>query len=220
MQAVPPFDTQGFVAEHLVARGAPDVGGDVELVGQHLLGVEGGEHARAAGEDLGPVLGVPGSRPEPVEATHNSVLNPVGHGRHRVRLVVEREVVEAVLGFSAVHALDAVSDDDRHLVGERRVVRATGRVGASVMMALAIAVLEALTGERGTPGGGAEEEAASPLVSEAPDQVADTLETEHRVEDEEGDHRLAPRRVGGAGGGEAGHRTGFGDPLLEEPSAS
>ena len=123
------------------------------------------------------------------------LTQPVGHRRHRVVLVVEREVVEDVLGLVAVHALDALADDHRDLVRERRVVRAAVRHGRREHLALAVAVLEALTGERGATGGRAEQEAPPALVAERPDEVADTLEAEHRIEDEERDHRLTPRRV-------------------------
>ena len=83
-------------------------------------------------------------------------------------------------------------------------------------VALAVAVLQPLAGERRAAGGRAEQEAAAALVAERPDEVADALEPEHRIEDEERDHRLTPRRVRGAGGGERRHRPGLGDPLLED----
>jgi hypothetical protein len=54
---------------------------------------------------------------------------------------------------------------------------------------LPVAVLQALARQRLRPA--AEEEPASALVAERPDQVADTLEAEHRIEDEERDRRLA-----------------------------
>ncbi len=56
--------------------------------------------------------------------------------------------------------------------------------------------------ERRAAGRRAEQEAAPALVAERPDLVADALEAEHRVEDEERDHVEAVGRVGGAGGGE------------------
>src|SRR5206468_7565770 len=83
-------------------------------------------------------------------------------------------------------------------------------------MPVAVLVLEALTVESRAAGGGADQEAAGAGVVGCPDEIADPLEAEHRIEDEEREHRLRPRRVGGAGGGEAGHRAGLGDALLED----
>ena len=81
---------------------------------------------------------------------------------------------------------------------------------------MTVAVLQSLARERRAPRGRAEQETAPTLVAERPDEVADALEAEHRIEDEERDHRLAPRRVRGAGGGERRHRAGLGDALLED----
>src|SRR4029450_11980882 len=116
-----------------------------------------------------------------------------------------------------VHALDAVPDDDRHLVREGRVVRAAVRHGGGEYVALSVTVLQALARERGAAGGRAEQEAAAALVPEAPDEVAHALEAEHRIEDVERDHRLAPRGVARPDRGRRRHRAGLGDPLLEDP---
>ena len=63
-----------------------------------------------------------GPRLELVKPFENALLDAFGHRRHRVVLVVERQVVEDVLAFD-IHAAHAVGDDDRQLVGEGRVVR-------------------------------------------------------------------------------------------------
>ena len=63
--------------------------------------------------------------------------------------------------------------------------------------------------------GPAEEEAAAPGVAERPDLIPGALQAEHRIEDVEGQHVGPERRVGGAGGGERGHRACLGDPFLE-----
>ena len=52
-------------------------------------------------------------------------------------------------------------------------------------------------------------------VGGGPDQVADALEPEHRVVDEERNRVHAVRRVRRAGGDERRHRPGFGDAFLE-----
>ena len=112
--------------------------------------------------------------------------------------------------------LQAVAHDDGHLVGERRVVGLDGRVDRGEQEAVAVLVLEALAEQRGAPGGGAEQEPAGPGVGGLPDEVADPLEPEHRVEGEERHHRHALRGVRRAGGDEAGHRARLGDALLED----
>ena len=53
---------------------------------------------------------------------------------------------------------------------------------------MAVLVLQALAGQRGAPGGGAEQEAARLDVAGRPDEVADALEAEHRVVDVERHH--------------------------------
>ena len=138
-----------------------------------------------------------------------------GIGRHHLVLVVERQVVDDVLVLQP-HAAQAVADDRRHLVGEGRVVGLGGRVDRGQQEAVAVLVLEALAEQRGAPRGGAEQEAPGPGVARLPDEVADPLPAEHRVEGEERHHRHALGRVAGAGGDEAGHRAGLGDALLED----
>ena len=53
-------------------------------------------------------------------------------------------------------------------------------------------------------------------VGGGPDQIADALEAEHRVVDEERNHVDAVRGVGGAGGDERRHRAGLGDAFFED----
>ena len=159
---------------------------------------------------------LPRRRLQQVHAAHDAVLDAFGHRRLHVVLVVEREVVEAILGFGPVHAADAVAHEHADLVRERGVVRAAVRVRERVHLRLPVAVLQPLARQRGAARGGAEQEAAAALVAERPDHVADALEAEHRIEDVERDHRLAPRRVRGGGRGERRHRARLGDPLFEE----
>ena len=83
-------------------------------------------------------------------------------------------------------------------------------------MAVAVLVLEPLAVERGAPRRRADQEAARARVAGRVGQIADPLQPEHRVEDEEGDRRHLERRKRGAGGDEGGHRARFGDPLFED----
>src|SRR5262249_12668439 len=84
-------------------------------------------------------------------------------------------------------------------------------------LALPVAVLQALAHERRSSRRRAEQEAAATLVPEAPDEVAHALEAEHRIEDEERDHRLAPGGVAWPGRRRRRHRARFGDALFEDP---
>ncbi|EPJ37408.1 putative Pyruvate dehydrogenase E1 component [Streptomyces afghaniensis 772] len=161
-------------------------------------------------------------RVEAVQALDDALVDAV-HGRLRglrQRLVVDGQVVEDVLvltrGRLAVHPAQTVLDDDRDLVRERRVVRQRRRVRRGDDGGVAVGVLEALTGQRRAARRGADEEAAAELVAELPHLVGRALPAEHRVEDVERDHRLAVRRVRRRGGDEVGHRTGLGDPLVED----
>jgi hypothetical protein len=58
-------------------------------------------------------------------------------------------------------------------------------------------VLQPFTGERRTPGGRPEQETSHPFIGRGPDQVADTLKTEHRVVNIERQHRQPVNAVRG-----------------------
>ena len=67
-----------------------------------------------------------------------------------------------------VHPADAVLDDHRHLVGERRVVGDAGSGQASAkQVAVAVLVLQPFAGQRRAAGGAAEQEAAACAMSPA-----------------------------------------------------
>src|SRR3546814_5541731 len=80
---------------------------------------------------------------------------------------------------------------------------------------MAVFVLQAFAVERGTASGRAEQEPACTLIASRPAQIADALEAEHRIEDEEWQQRLAVVGVAGCGGHPRRHRTGFGDAFFE-----
>jgi hypothetical protein len=115
-----------------------------------------------------------------------------------------------------VHPLDPVTDDRGELEREGRVVRADRRVRRGEHVRMAVVVLEALPGEGRPARRGAHEEAPGPGVARAPELVARPLEPEHRVEDVEGDHRQAVRRVRGRRGLEGSRGARLGDALLED----
>ena len=79
-------------------------------------------------------------------------------------------------------------------------------------------MLEPLAGERRPAGGAAEQEPAGAAVAGGPDLIANPLKPEHRVVDEDRDHRHAMAGVGRAGGDEARDAPRLGDALLENLS--
>src|SRR5205814_7484129 len=103
-----------------------------------------------------------------------------GHRRHVVRLVVDGEVVEALLAAD-VHGVDAFLDDHGQFVGVGRVVGAAGGDGVGQQGTVPVLVLEALAVNGGAAGGPAHQEPAGPGVGGGPRQVPHPLEPEHRV---------------------------------------
>ena len=102
------------------------------------------------------------------------------------------------------------------LVGERRVVGLAGRDGRGHHQAVAVLVLQPLAGQRGPPAVAPMRKPTGPGVGRRPDEVADPLESEHRIEGVERHHRYAPVGVAGGRRDPAGQRTGLGDALLQD----
>ena len=117
---------------------------------------------------------------------------------------------------SSHHAAHSFLDDRCDLVCEGGVVRHDGRERSREEQRVAVLVLQALSVQGGAARSGTEKEPAPSLVTVRPDHVADTLEPEHRIEDEERDHRLAVGCVRRPRRGERSHRAGLGDALLED----
>ena len=185
MQHVPALAGVAVAVELDVARDAPDVGADVVLALEHLLRLDDFGQDRAAAEQLRARGAVGrGGGAEPVQPLQDAVADALGHRRHRVLLVHDGQVVEDALLID-VHPADAVLDDDGDLVGERRVVGDDVRHRIGEQMAVAVLVLQPFAGQRRPAGGAAEHEAAGARIGGRPDQVADPLEAEHRIEDEE-----------------------------------
>ncbi|MNC39962.1 hypothetical protein D3C75_886490 [compost metagenome] len=132
-----------------------------------------------------------------------------------VVLVGHRQVVE-LIALLFEHASAAMIDDHGRLAGERRVVSAAVRHRRGDELAGTVLVLQALARQGGAASGGADQEATGALVGSRPDQVADALETEHRIVDIERQHRLAVDAVGGRGGDPGRNRAGFGNALFQQ----
>ena len=134
-------------------------------------------------------------RLEPIHAFQNAFLDSLGHGWHRVRLVHHGQIVEHAL-LLLVHPPDAVLDDHCNLIGEGRIVRLKigDRIGEQ--MAVAVLVLEAFARQGRATRRPPKQKPAAAAVARRPDQIADALESEHRVEDEKRNGVDAVRGVG------------------------
>src|SRR5205823_3439 len=73
--------------------------------------------------------------------------------------------------------------------------------------------------KRRAAGGAADEKALGPHVLRGPDEVADPLETEHRIEDVKRNHVDSVCAVSRASGVEARHRAGLSDAFFENLAA-
>ncbi len=76
MQAVVALDRQGLLPQGLVARHAPQLGGDVVLVGQELAGLQGGLAGRPGEQDRRPPARPVGRRGEAVQAPQDARRPP------------------------------------------------------------------------------------------------------------------------------------------------
>ena len=203
------FLSGNAVAAQLSPRGdGPDVCGDAPVLSQQLLSLLSPRNSDTRSEQL--CLGAGGQRglADLVDTLDDALnVNVCRLSRLVNRLVVHGQVVHDVVIFvlGAVHLLDTALHDVGNLVGVGRVVDLERRVGGRQDRGVAVVVLQALTGQGGTTGGCTDDEAAAHLVGCCPEAVAGALETEHRVEDVNRDHRLA---VGVVGGTDSGERCG------------
>ena len=143
-------------------------------------------------------------------------IDPLGLGGLGVGLVVDREVVEDVLLVFAVHPSQTVSHDVADLVAIRGVVGHDRRIGRCQQERVAVLVLQTLAVEGRATRRRAEDEAAHHLVHGLPEGITRALEAKHRVEDVDGDHRLAVGGVGRPRGDEGSDRAGLIDALVQD----
>ncbi len=102
------------------------------------------------------------------------------HLRHGKRLVGHGQVIENRF-LIHVHALDAILNDDGNFISECRIVGQQVRNGQREHVAVAVLMLQAFAGQRGSSRRSADEESAAAHVRRSPDQIPDALEAEHRV---------------------------------------
>src|SRR5205809_6569082 len=98
------------------------------------------------------VLLAGGSWFEFIQPFQDPVFRALRHWRHGVILIKQSQIITNLFAL-LVHAAQAVRDDHRDFIGERRVVREQVWNGASEEMAVTILVLQTFAVEGGAPGG-------------------------------------------------------------------
>ena len=188
MQKVPALSVQALATQFVEAGGAPYVGRHAEILFQQALRGDDFAQDRATAQQLHArrvllalALG------NPVQPFENAFFRALRDGRVGIIFVEQGDVVEDVF-LVREHAAQAVLDDHRDFVGEGRIVGNAVRDGRGQDVAVAVLVLQAFAIQRGASRSAAEHEPACALVAGRPGQVADALETEHRVVDVERDH--------------------------------
>ena len=81
-------------------------------------------------------------------------------------------------------------------------------------------MLQAFTHESGASGGCPHQETARTCIGCLPNEIANALEPEHRIEGEEGNHGNATSGVASASCNEARHCASFGDAFFEDLTLS
>ncbi|RMP03941.1 hypothetical protein ALQ30_05663 [Pseudomonas syringae pv. persicae] len=214
VQAVVALYSQTVATQFVEAGNAPDVSADVELVTENLRRFANFTQDGARAQQLDVVRRFPGVFFEQVHTLDDAFFRTGRHGWLGVGLVHHGQVVENVL-LLFEHPAHAVLDDHCQLVTVSRVEGAAVRDGRRQNVAVTVFVLQAFAVQRGTAGGAADQETTGAAVASSPCQVADTLETEHRVEDVERNHRLVVAGIRSTGSDEGGHGARFVDAFLE-----
>ena len=214
MQHVPTLGFEPIAPQFRETRHAEDVRRHAEVLLQHVGRRQHLAQDRSTSQELDTRARALGgaNRVHPLEDPR---LDPGRHGRLRVFLVHDRDVVEDVFLFDE-HPPQAVLHDHGQLVRIRRVVADAVGDRRRQNVTVAILVLEAFARQGGPTRRAPEQEAPHLHVTRRPGQVVGALETEHRVVDVEGHHRDAVARVGGARRDPRRHGPGFVDALLQD----
>ena len=216
MLDIPLANVIGFTSKLRVARYTPNVARDLVLIRQNLLSLQDTIQNGPAPKQLNAALRVfhvAGS--ESVHAFDDPLFGTFRHLGHRVVFISDHDVVDGRFALS-IHLLQSIEDQHSGFVIERWVISSHRRESHRVQETVPILMLKSLPIERRPSSGSAEHEALGTHVRRSPDEVADALEPEHRVVDEEWNHVHAMGRVSGPCGIEGRHRTGFGDPFFED----
>ena len=107
-------------------------------------------------------------------------------------------------------------DDHGEFIGKRGIVGTAIGNCRRDHMAGSVLVLQPFAAERCSPGGRAKKKPARTLISCGPDQVTDSLESEHGIENVKRQHRDAMDAVGSRGGDPGRQCTRLGDPLFKQ----
>ncbi len=215
VQQVPAVCLDAVTAQLIEAGHAPDIRCDAEIfLQQFSRGNHFAQNRSAAQElhfrhflvDLGFA--------EKIHTLEYPCFRALRHRRVCVVFVHHRDVIKHVL-LLPVHAAQPVLHNHSKFISKSRVVGNTVGNGGSNQMAVSVLVLQTFAVERGAAGSAPEQEAARAGIACRPGEVADALETEHRIENVERNHRNAVRAVGGSGGDPRRHATSFADALLQ-----
>src|SRR5260221_425244 len=215
VQQVPARASDAVAAQLVEAGAAPYVGEHSPILLQELACGHHLAQDRAAAEELHARARRRAGVGELVHALEDALARALGKAGVRVVLVHEGDVVENVL-LVFHHAAQTVLHDHRDLVGKGGIVGNAVGNHRRHDEAMAILVLQALAVQRGAPRGAAHEEAARAQVPRGPHQVANALHAEHRIEDEERDHRHVVVGVRRRRRHPGAHGTGLVDAFLED----
>src|SRR5438874_4745424 len=80
---------------------------------------------------------------------------------------------------------------------------------------MSVLVLQAFPGESGSTGSTAEQKATYSFIRRRPDEIANALKSEHRIEDEKRNSVDAVLRIRRSGSDERTHRAGFRDAFFQ-----
>src|SRR2546425_11127642 len=88
-----------------------------------------------------------------IETFQDPLFDALGHRRHRIILIVEREIIENLLAL-LTHAAHPVANDHGDFIGKGRIISEQRGNRARQDMAVAILMLQSFTVERRPSRGG------------------------------------------------------------------